>query len=63
MAVTAINAADYSSPAAADKARTATSKNGRRALSDSTSRALSLFQFKPGLGALVDLSNVTVGGN
>ncbi|HWF49684.1 MAG TPA: hypothetical protein VG294_03475 [Solirubrobacteraceae bacterium] len=63
MAVTAINAADYSSPAAADKARSATSAAGRRALSASTLRALSLFQFKPGLDALVDLSNVTVGGN
>jgi hypothetical protein len=63
MAVTAINAADYSSPAAADRARTATSAAGRRALNASTLHALSLFQFKPGLGALVDLSNVTVGGN
>jgi hypothetical protein len=62
MAVTAISAANYSSSAAAEKARNDESAVGRRLLSQSTYKSLSLFEFKPSLGALVDLSNVTVGG-
>jgi hypothetical protein len=63
MAVTGISAADYPSSAAADKARANESAAGRALLSKSTFSALSLFEYKPSLGALVDLSNVTVGGN
>ncbi|MDQ6779314.1 MAG: hypothetical protein M3071_24510, partial [Actinomycetota bacterium] len=63
MAVTAINAADYPSSGAADKARATESAAGRHLLSQSTFSALSLFAYRPSLGALVDLSNVTVGGS
>ena len=63
MAVTAIKADNFSSAAAADRARQDESADGRRLLDASTQKALSLFPFRPGLGALVDLSNVTVGGN
>jgi hypothetical protein len=63
IAATAINAAKYSSAGAADKARTATSAAGRGLLNRSTLKAASLFEYKPSLGALVDLSNVTVGGS
>jgi hypothetical protein len=63
MAVTAIKADDYPSAAAADRARQAESAAGRRLLDLSNVSALSLFPFRPSLGAIVDLSNVTVGGN
>lgn len=63
MAVTAIKADNFSSAAAADRARQDESATGRRLLNASQQKALSLFPFRPGLGALVDLSNVTVGGN
>jgi hypothetical protein len=63
MAVTGISAADYPSSAAADRARADASAPGRALLSKSTFSALSLFEYRPSLGALVDLSNVTVGGN
>jgi hypothetical protein len=36
---------------------------GRRLLSTSTLSALSLFQYEPSLGAVVDLRNLTVGGS
>ena len=63
-AVTQISAADHSSAAAADKARRAESAAGRRLLNNnSTLTALSLFQYKPSIGAIVDLRNLTVGGN
>lgn len=62
MAVTGIKADEYPSAAAADRARTTESGSGRGLLDRSNYRALSLFQYKPGLGALVDLSNLTVGG-
>jgi hypothetical protein len=61
-AVTGITAADHSSVAAANSARRAESDAGRALLAASTSTALSLFQYEPGLGALVDLRNLTVGG-
>ena len=63
MAVTAITADNYPSAAAADRARQAESAAGRRLLDLSNISALSLFPFRPNLGAIVDLSNVTVGGN
>jgi hypothetical protein len=61
-AVTGISAADHPSAAAATKARESASEAGRALLNASTSNALSLFQYEPGLGAVVDLRNLTVGG-
>jgi hypothetical protein len=61
-AVTGITAAKYSSSAAADKARRAESAAGRAALADSDLSALSLFQYEPALGYVIDLRNLTVGG-
>lgn len=60
-AVTGITAVDHSSKAAADKARQVESAFGRSLLSRSTLPALSLFQYEPSLGSVVDLSNLTVG--
>jgi hypothetical protein len=62
-AVTAITADGHPSAAAADKARRMESAAGRRLLSTSTLSALSLFQYEPSLGAVVDLRNLTVGGS
>ncbi len=62
-AVTAIKAHEEGSAAAANKARRSESAAGRRLLSVSTSSALSLFQYEPSLGAVVDLRNLTVGGS
>ncbi len=61
--VTAIKAHDDGSAAAANKARRTESAVGRRLLAQSTSNALSLFRYEPSLGAVVDLRNLTVGGN
>jgi hypothetical protein len=61
-AVTGIRAADHGSVADANKARQAASEAGQALLGASTSNALSLFQYEPSLGALVDLRNLTVGG-
>jgi hypothetical protein len=61
-AVTGITAADHSSVAAANKARQESSDAGRSLLSASSSTALSLFQYAPSVGAVVDLRNLTVGG-
>lgn len=61
-AVTAITAEPHASTGAADKARRAASAAGRRLLSDSKLGALSLFQYQPSLGAVLDLRNLTVGG-
>jgi hypothetical protein len=62
-AVTGITADDHPSVAAADKAREAESAAGRALLDNSTLRGLSLFQYKPSVGAVVDLRNLTVGGS
>jgi hypothetical protein len=62
-AVTAITADDHPSVAAAGKARQVESAAGRALLDKSTLSALSLFQYQPNLGAVVDLRNLTVGGN
>jgi hypothetical protein len=62
-AVTGITAAKYSSAAAANAARVATSVVGRDLIASSSLTALSLFQYQPQVGALVDLRNLTVGGN
>ena len=61
-AVTGITSADHPSAAAANKARQAASGSGRALINASSSTALSLFQYEPSLGALVDLRNLTVGG-
>jgi hypothetical protein len=61
-AVTGITAADHPSVSAANAARLAASDAGRALLGRSSSNALSLFQYEPSLGALVDLRNLTVGG-
>ena len=62
-AVTGINADDFPSATDADKARLAESGAGHDLLQGSTLKALSLFQYRPSLGAVVDLSNLTVGGS
>jgi len=62
-AVTAITAHRFSSSGQASRARSQVSAVGRRLLSHSTASALSLFPYKPGLGALVDLRDLTIGGN
>jgi hypothetical protein len=61
-AVTGISAKTYSSAAAANQARNATSAAGRKLVNSSTLSALSLFQYEPSLGVLVDLRNLTVAG-
>jgi hypothetical protein len=62
-AVTAIGTDNHGSRAAADKARRQASDTGRRLLSQSTLKALSLFEYDPSIGAVLDLRNLTVGGN
>jgi hypothetical protein len=59
-AVTGISATKYSSAAAADKARRTASSAGQNLLDKSTSQALSLFQYEPSLGSVVDLRNLGV---
>ncbi len=62
-AVTAITAANHASAAAAAKARRAQSAAGRALLSRSSLSALSLFQYQPGVGAVVDRRNLSVRGS
>ncbi len=62
-AVTGIQADQYPSAAAADRARRTVSAFGNRLINKSTLNALSLFPYQPSLGAVVDLRNVTIGGN
>ena len=62
-AVTAIGVDKHPSVAATDQARRTESAAGRRLLNQSTLSSLSLFQYSPSLGAVVDLRNLTVGGN
>jgi hypothetical protein len=61
--VTAITADQYSSAAAADKARRTASAAGGHLLSTSTLGALSLFQYEPSVGAVVDLRDLIIGGS
>ncbi len=63
MAITGIKAAHYRSSAAAGKARRQVSAAGRRLLSRSGLIALGLFQYEPGVGAVIDLRDLTIGGN
>ncbi len=62
-AVTDIYAQDHGSAGAASQARNAVSAQGARLLSNSPLSALSLFQYEPSVGAIVDMRNLTVGGN
>lgn len=61
--VTAISAHDFPSAAAAAQARRTTSPDGRNLLDNSVLNALSLFQYQPDVGAVVDLRTLTVGGS
>jgi hypothetical protein len=61
-AITSITASDYPSAAAANKARRQASAAGRALLDASTYPTLSLFQYEPSLGSVVDLRNLKVGG-
>lgn len=62
-AVTAIRAADHASVAAADQARNSESASGRALLDGSRSSALPLFPYDAGHGSVLDLRNLTIGGN
>jgi hypothetical protein len=62
-AVTAIGTDNHGSRAAANQARREVSEFGRKLLSQSTLKALSLFEYDPSIGAVLDLRNLTVGGN
>lgn len=61
-AITGITAARYASGAAAGRARRENSLAGQALLDNSNLQALSLFQYEPSLGYVVDLRNLTVGG-
>jgi hypothetical protein len=62
-AVTGIRAVGHGSVVAAQKARRAESAAGRALLDRSPMGALSLFRYDPSVGAVLDLRNLTVGGN
>jgi hypothetical protein len=62
-AITAITAADHPSTAAAQQARQSVSAAGRQLVSKLSLPALSLFHYDAGVGAVVDLRNLTVGGS
>ena len=61
-AITGISATNYPSTAAADKARRTESAAGRTLLAQDSYPTLSLFQYEPSLGSVVDLRNLKVGG-
>ena len=60
-AVTAVKADEYRSRGAAQKARRTASIAGHKLLNNSTLSALTLFQYDPSVGAVVDLRNLKVG--
>jgi hypothetical protein len=62
-AVTGITATNYPSVAAANAARRQASSPGQALLNNSTLTALSMFQYEPRVGAMVDLRDLTVGGS
>jgi hypothetical protein len=62
-AVNSISAANHPSVAAANQARHDASQAGRELLANSPLSAVSLFQYDPSVGAVVDLRNLTVGGS
>lgn len=61
-AVTAIKVDNHPTVAAADRARREAAAYGRALLQASTLPALALFEYQPTVGAVVDLRNLTVGG-
>jgi hypothetical protein len=61
--VASISAADHPSVAEADQARRVASDAGRQLLANSPLSTGSLFQYDSSVGAVVDLRNLTVGGN
>lgn len=61
--VNSISAAEHPSAAAADQARRDASEAGRQLLANTPLGAISLFQYDPSVGAVVDLRNLTVGGS
>jgi hypothetical protein len=61
-AVTGVTMQAHANAAAATTARRVENAYGRSLLKSSTSGALSLFQYQPGIGALIDERNVSVGG-
>jgi hypothetical protein len=62
LAVNSISFDQHPSVAAANKARETASNVGRQLLNQSPLSAISLFQYDPSVGAVVDLRNLTVGG-
>ncbi|MDQ6821841.1 MAG: hypothetical protein M3076_16145 [Actinomycetota bacterium] len=60
-AVTAIKATGYRSRSAAEQARRMASAAGHELLTSSTLSALTLFEYDPTVGAIVDLRNLKVG--
>ncbi len=60
--VNSISAADHPTAVAADAARRTVSPAGRELLDHTTLSAVSLFQYDPSVGAVVDLRTLTVGG-
>ncbi|MGI8571722.1 MAG: hypothetical protein ACR2L9_03710 [Solirubrobacteraceae bacterium] len=60
-AVTAIKATGYRSRSAAEQARRMASAAGHKLLTSSTLSALTLFEYDPTVGAIVDLRNLKVG--
>jgi hypothetical protein len=61
--ITDLSVDRYATAAQAAKARANASRAGGQLLAGSTSSTLALFQYDPALGAVVDLRNLTVGGN
>jgi hypothetical protein len=62
-AVNSISAVDHPTVAAADQARRKANEAGRQLLAGTPLSSVSLFQYDPSVGAVVDLRNLTVGGN
>jgi hypothetical protein len=60
--VNSVGAVDHPTVAAADAARRTASDAGRKLLATTALSAVSLFQYDPSVGAVVDLRNLTVGG-
>jgi hypothetical protein len=61
--ITAIKTQQHSTVADAATARRLVSAEGQKVLANSALSALSLFQYDPNVGAVLDLRNLTVGGN
>jgi hypothetical protein len=62
-AITAITADNHGTAALATLARELVSRAGTHLLANSPLSALALFEYQPQAGAVVDLRNLTVGGN